>query len=94
MRVFLTCLILALGGCATAEIIPIGTDTYMISQTSAGGMFKAMGSLKAEVIKRANAFAESKGKVAEPTYEREHPSYPGSMPRFEYRFKLVDKPAQ
>ena len=85
---------LILGGCATAEIIPIGADTYMISQTSAGGVFKAMGSLKAEVIKRANAFAESKGKIAEPVFEKEYPSYPGSMPRFEYRFKLVDKPVQ
>ncbi len=42
----------------------MGTDTYMISQTSAGGIFTNMGTLKSEVIQRANAFAESKGKVA------------------------------
>jgi hypothetical protein len=57
------CVVILLTGCATADIIPIGSNTYMISQTSAGGVFKAMGSLKASVIKRANAFAESKGKL-------------------------------
>jgi hypothetical protein len=50
--------------CATSEVIP--TDTYMISQTSAGAVFTNMSALKSEVIKRANAFAESKGKVAIP----------------------------
>lgn len=94
MKKILGCLYVAtlLAGCATAEIIPVGTDTYMISQTSAGGVFKAMGSLKYDVIKRANAFAESKGKIAEPVFEKEYPGYPGRMPAFEYRFKLVDKP--
>ncbi len=77
--------------CATADIIPMGTDTYMISQTSAGGIFKAMSSLKAEVLERANAFAESKGKVAIPIASKESPAYPGHMPNFEYQFRLVDK---
>lgn len=63
----------------------------MISQTSAGGMFKAMGTLKAEVIKRANAFAESKGKVAIPVAEKETAGAPGRMPNYEYQFRLVDK---
>ena len=73
-------------GCATSEIIPMGTDTYMISQTSAGGMFTNMGSLKAEVIKRANAFAESKGKVAIPLASHTTPPAPGQMPNFEISF--------
>lgn len=81
----------ALAGCATAEIVPIGTDSYMIAQTSAGGVFKAMSSLKTEVIQRANAFAESKGKVAIPIAAKESPAYPGHMPSFEYQFRLVDK---
>jgi hypothetical protein len=81
----------ALAGCATAEIIPIGTDSYMIAQTSAGGVFKAMASLKSEVMQRANAFAESKGKVAIPIAAKESPAYPGHMPSFEYQFRLVNK---
>ncbi|MGI4718732.1 MAG: SHOCT domain-containing protein [Janthinobacterium lividum] len=81
----------ALAGCATAEIVPIGTDSYMIAQTSAGGVFKAMASLKTEVMQRANAFAESKGKVAIPIAAKESPAYPGHMPSFEYQFRLVNK---
>lgn len=84
-------LCISLFGCAVAEPIPMGNDTYMISQTSAGGIFKAMGSLKSEVITRANAFAAGKGKVAIPITSRESPAYPGHMPNFEYQFKLVDK---
>lgn len=91
MKTFLFCITFILGGCATADIIPIGSNTYMISQTSAGGMFKAMGTLKASVIKRANSFAESKGKVAIPLAEKETPSIPGRMPNYEYQFILVDK---
>jgi hypothetical protein len=89
----LTSLVLigALAGCATADIVPTGTDTYMIAQTSAGGVFKAMASLKTEVMQRANAFAESKGKVAIPIAAKESPAYPGHMPSFEYQFRLVDK---
>src|SRR4051812_19925428 len=78
-------------GCATSEIVPMGTDTYMIFQTSAGGMFTNMSSLKAEVIKRANAFAESRGKVAIPLASHTTSPAPGQMPNFEYQFRLVDK---
>ncbi len=89
--VLLTACALSLTACATADVIPMGTDTYMISQTSAGGMFKSMSSLKAGVIKRANEFADSKGKVAIPMAAQETPSAPGRMPNFEYQFRLIDK---
>ena len=79
----------ALSSCATSEIVPIGTDSFMIAQTSAGGVFKAMSSLKSEVIQRANAFAEAKGKVAIPIAAKESPAYPGHMPSFEYQFRLA-----
>ena len=76
--------------CATSDVVPMGNNTYLISQTSAGGIFKAMGSLKTDVMKRANAFAEGKGKVAVPIASKESPAYPGHMPNFEYQFMLVD----
>src|SRR5690606_24188877 len=82
---------LVLAGCASSGPIPMGNDTFMISQTSAGGMFKSMSSLKAEVMKQANAFAESKGKVAVPLNSKESPAYPGRMPSFEYQFLLADR---
>jgi len=92
LRVFVaSLLLLAIGGCATAPAVPMGNDTYMISQTSAGGIFRSMSSLKTEVIERANSFAASKGKVAVPIAGKEAPAYPGHMPSFEYQFRLVDK---
>ena len=87
----LASLALTLVACATADVIPMGTDSYLISQTSAGGVFKSMGSLKSDVMKRANAFAESKGKIAIPIASKESPAYPGHMPNFESQFRLVDK---
>jgi hypothetical protein len=90
-KVLCLSLVIVLAGCATATPVPMGNDTYMISQTSAGGMFKAMGSLKAEVMNQANSFAASKGKVAIPIAAHEAPAYPGHMPNFEYQFRLVDK---
>jgi hypothetical protein len=83
--------VLALAACASADIVPMGTDTYMISQTSAGGIFTNMGTLKSEVIQRENAFAESKGKVAIPVAAKEQPPIPGRMPNYEYQFRLVDR---
>jgi hypothetical protein len=83
---------ISLAGCATADVVPTGTDSYMIAQTSAGGVFKAMSSLKAEVMQRANAFAASKGKVAIPIAAKESPAIPGQrMPSFEYQFRLVNR---
>lgn len=84
-------LLMFVGGCATAPAVPMGNDTYMISQTSAGGVFRSMSSLKTSVIEQANAFAASKGKVAVPIAGKEAPAYPGHMPSFEYQFRLVDK---
>jgi hypothetical protein len=76
-------------GCAPAPFVPVGEDTYTISQTSSGGMFKSMSSLRTEVISRANVFAQSKGKIAVAVAEKESPSYPGHMPSFTYTFRLV-----
>lgn len=80
-----------LGGCATSEIIPIGSNTYLISQTSAGGAFTDMGRLKVDVIKRANSFALQQGKVAIPVSEKQTNSTLGRFPNYEYQFKLVDE---
>ncbi|TCB77429.1 hypothetical protein [Acinetobacter sp. ANC 4173] len=83
--------VLILTGCATANIVPTGTNTYMISQMSAGGVFTNTSKLKSDVILRANAFAESKNKIAIPITSTTQPAIPGRMPSFEYQFRLVDK---
>lgn len=92
MRMLPIALVLSLGACATADVVQISGDTYMISQTSAAGMFVNAGKLKADVIGRANAFAASKNKVAIPVQSEYQPPVPGrSMPSFEYEFRVVDK---
>lgn len=85
-------LLTSLAGCATTSPIPLGNEVYLLSQTSAGGVFKSMPALKSEVIQRANAFAASNGKVAVPVASEERPAIPGrQMPSFEYQFRLVDR---
>lgn len=92
MKKLFIILSLALGGCATADIVPLGNNTYMISQMSAGGIFANQSKLKSDVILRANSFAESKGKVAIPVTSTQLGAIPGArMPSFEYQFRLVDK---
>lgn len=82
---------LLLSGCAGLTIVPLSSDTYLASKTSAGGIWVAMDSIKAEVISAANSFAESKGKVAVAISARERPAVPGRNPSFEYQFRLADK---
>ncbi|RZF53696.1 hypothetical protein EXE30_06890 [Acinetobacter halotolerans] len=84
-------LTVVLSACATAPVVPIGTNTYLISQTSAGGVFTNNSKLKSDVLLRANAFAESKGKVAIPVTSTAKSAIPGRMASFEYQFTLVDK---
>ena len=82
---------LLFSGCSGLAIVPLSSDTYMASKTSAGGIFVSMASIKAEVISAANAFAESKGKVAVPIASEAKPAVPLRNPSFEYQFRLVDK---
>ncbi len=78
-------------GCQNPGVVQLSGDTYMVSRMSAAGAFANASMLKADVIKEANAFAESKGKVAVHVASKEMPAIPGRMPSFEYQFKLVDK---
>lgn len=91
-NIILLSFVVFLTGCATADIVPMGANTYMISQMSAGGVFANQSKLKSDVMLRANAFAESKGKVAIPVTSTQLAPIPGvRMPSFEYQFRLVDK---
>ncbi|TCV86655.1 hypothetical protein [Sulfurirhabdus autotrophica] len=56
--------IILLSACAsTSGVIPMGSDTYMISRTKKG--FETGSKVKADAIKEANEFCSSKGKVIE-----------------------------
>ena len=87
----LLCISITLSGCAGLTIVPLSSDTYIASKTSAGGIWVAMDSIRSEVISAANSFAESKGKVAVAIASRERPAVPGRNPSFEYQFRLVDR---
>jgi hypothetical protein len=76
-------------GCAEAPILSLGNDTFTVSQTSAGGIFKSLSSLRDEVIGRVNDMAASKGKVAVFVSEEGSPAWPGHNPSFTYTFRLV-----
>ena len=84
---------IALAGCANPGIVRVSPDTYMIFREDHGGIFGSASSLKAGVIRDANAFAESQGKVAIPISTRDKPmgGGPAQWASFEYQFRVVDK---
>ena len=62
-------------GCQSPGIVQLSPDTYMITKEDHRGLFGAgsRAKLKTETIREANAFAESKGKIAIPLAVKEHP---------------------
>jgi hypothetical protein len=58
---FYTAATFLLAGCASSGPIAIGKDTYMLTKTSAGGVFVSGASVKADLLKEANEFCDRKG---------------------------------
>ncbi len=93
-RKFMTVLIaLALTSCVNPGIVQLSPDTYMLYREDHAGIFGSASSLKAGVIRDANEFAASQGKVAIPISSRDKPmgSGPAQWASFEYQFRVVDK---
>jgi hypothetical protein len=87
-------LIVSLAACASSSgIMNTGADTYSLRQSTTGGVLGSREELKKNVIARADAFAAGKGKVAVPVDQTDSPGKPGTMPYFEYHFRLEDKVA-
>ncbi len=80
-----------LSSCANPGIVKLSPDTYMLSRADRAGIFGNTARLKANVIKEANDFAASMGKVAIPLSTNSTPVYPGHFATFEYQFRVVDK---
>jgi hypothetical protein len=79
-------------GCQNPGIVQLSPNTYMLSRDDHAGVFGNLGALKAGVIRDADEFAESKGKVAVPIASKEHPvGVLGNWASFEYQFMLLDK---
>lgn len=83
-------ILVTLLGCASPNPTMISPGVYMISRTSAAGSVMVnMAQLKADTIEAANAFAESKGKIAIAVSLRDERPIPG-FPLVEYQFRLAD----
>jgi len=84
-------------GCANPEIVKLSPDTYMLTRVDHGGIFGNASALKAGVIRDADTFAASQGKVAIPVEAKETPmvpgyyGHPGTFASFEYQFRVVDE---
>ena len=75
------------------EIIQMSPDTYMIVKEDKAGIFGGgLPKLKASIIKQANDFAASQGKIAIPLHSSERPmGIAGQWAYFEYQFRVVSK---
>ncbi len=79
-----------IAACQSPGVIQTGPNSYLLTRTSAGGVFTDQAKLKYDTIREANAFAASKGKIAEGIVGTTVPPQPGRMPSFEYQFRLTD----
>lgn len=87
VAIILSAVAFAFTSCRSPEVLPTSENTYVISGSShfSSGMGK-----KADIIRMANDFAASRGKVAVAISLKEHHPAVGHAGQFEYQFKLED----
>ncbi|MHB1076609.1 hypothetical protein [Thiobacillus sp.] len=79
-------------GCASnSGVVPIGTDTFMVSRQAATG-FSGSGTLKAEAFQEANQYCVSQHKKLQVvnTSEAQPPYVLGNFPKAEIQFMCLD----
>ena len=84
-------LVTVVTGCFNPKIVKVAPDTYLLSRVDHAGMFGNATAMKVDVIREANEFAESQGKIAIPVYLNETPAWPTHFATCDYQFRLVDK---
>lgn len=92
MKVIYCLLPMLLVGCASnSGIVPIGSDTYMVSRQAATG-FSGSGTLKAEAFQEANQYCISQKKKLQVvrTSEAQPPYVFGNFPKAEVQFMCLD----
>ena len=85
------CGVAFLAGCAAnSGVVPMGSDTHMISKQAATG-FSGMGSLKADAMREAYAKCSSEKKVVEviESNESKPPYILANYPRIDLTFRCV-----
>ncbi|TEW53256.1 SHOCT domain-containing protein [Psychromonas sp. RZ22] len=93
MKLIILLLCFVLTACANPGVVEISPDTYVLFRDDHGGIFGNAGALRADVIRDANTFAKSKGKIAVPVSSTYTPigNGPGQWASFEYQFRVVNK---
>lgn len=82
----LLCSCASVGG--TADIVPIGQDTYMVA--SAGGLLTfSGGEVKAQLFQEANRFCRSKGKNLMPVTSSSRDAAPYTYASAELQFRCL-----
>ena len=82
----LLCSCASVGG--TADIVPIGQDTYMVA--SAGSFFTVSGGeVKAQLFQEANRFCRSKGKNLMPVTSSSRDAAPYTYASAELQFRCL-----
>jgi hypothetical protein len=84
-------LVTVVTGCFNPKIVKVAPDTYLLSRVDHAGMFGNTSAMKVDVIREANEFAESQGKIAIPVSLNETPGWPTHFATCDYQFRLVDK---
>jgi hypothetical protein len=93
MKKMLVALSVTLVGCASnSGIVPMGSDTYMVSRQAATG-FSGMGTLKAEAMKEAYDQCQKTGKSVKvlEAIDAQPPYIFGNFPKTELRFKCMSE---
>ena len=90
MRLALVLFTLLAFGCAASGPVQLSPDTYIIARTDKNGIFGDAARMKVAVIREANEFAQSIGKVAIPISSNETPMRTGRFAAIEYQFRVVD----
>ena len=90
-RIVAFTILATLVACANPGIVEISADTYLLTRTDRAGMFGNASKMKADVLREAAEFAESRGKVVVTVLLRETPMRVGQYASIEYQFRLVDK---
>lgn len=93
MKQIILLLCFVLTACANPGVVEISPDTYVLFRDDHKGIFGNAGSLRADVIRDANKFAKSQGKIAIPVSSTYTPlgNGPAQWASFEYQFRVVDK---
>lgn len=89
--VFIAIGVVLISGCAAnSGIVPMGSNTYMVSRQAATG-FTGMGTLKAEAMREAYTQCSKTDKAVKviETIDAKPPYIFGNFPKTEIRFKCV-----